>query len=299
MNTDEPRTLGRVTASDLFLLMWDDYGWSSDIGGLAILDGASLLDDGGGVRLDAVQRHLEPRLDLIARCRQVLYRPRLVLGWPVWVDAPSFDLANHVRVRPLASAGDEAELLNACQDLARVRLDPDRPLWELWLLPGLSEGRVGAFLRLHHALADGTAALAVFAALLDVTAEAPATAAPHWAPTPVPTARELLHDNMRRRRHELARAVFGLSHPRTTASRARKAWPAWREVLTEQPAPRTSLNRPVGVDRQLALVRARLDLTKEVAHRHHATVNDVVLAAVADGLREPISPAHACWSCSP
>jgi D-alanyl-D-alanine-carboxypeptidase/D-alanyl-D-alanine-endopeptidase len=41
--TAETHVLERLTASNLFLLMWDDYGWSSDIGGLAILDGTSLL----------------------------------------------------------------------------------------------------------------------------------------------------------------------------------------------------------------------------------------------------------------
>ena len=85
--------LERLTASDLFLLLWEDYGWCTDIGGLAILDGTSLLDDEGRVRADAVRRHLEPKLHLVPRFRQLLYRPRLGLGWPLWADAPSFDLA--------------------------------------------------------------------------------------------------------------------------------------------------------------------------------------------------------------
>src|SRR5215469_5163362 len=88
--------LERLTASDLFLLMWDDYGWSSDIGGLAVLDGAGLLDRGGRVRVDAVREQFEPRLHLIPRFRQLLYRPRLGLGWPLWVDAPTFDLADRI-----------------------------------------------------------------------------------------------------------------------------------------------------------------------------------------------------------
>ena len=135
--------------------VWDDYGWSSDIGGLAILDGTSLLDSDGRVRIEAVRQQLEPRLHLVPRFRQLLYRPRLGLGWPLWVDAPSFDLADHVRVHELAAPGDEASLLQACQELARRRLDPARPLWELWLLPGLPDRRVGAFLRLHHASPTG------------------------------------------------------------------------------------------------------------------------------------------------
>jgi WS/DGAT/MGAT family acyltransferase len=95
-----------------------------------------------------------------------------------------------------------------------------------------------------------------------------------------------LGDNLRRRRQELGRAWSGLTHPARTLRRAQAAWPAWREVFTEQPAPRTSLNHPVGPDRRLATVRGRLDRTKQLAHRHQATVNDVVLAAVATGLRQ-------------
>jgi WS/DGAT/MGAT family acyltransferase len=264
--------------------MWDDYGWSSDIGGLAILDGTSLLDHDGRMRIEAVREQLEPRVHLIPRFRQLLYRPRLGLGWPLWVDAPGFDLADHIRVRPLAVPAGETQLLQACQDLARQRLDPARPLWELWLLPGLPDRRVGAYLRLHHALADGAAALAAFGALLDPASGAPSPVGPPWTPAPIPTASELLADNLRRRRAELARGCSGLAHPSRTLARAQAAWPAWREVLAEHPAPHTSLNHPVGAGRRLALIRSRLGPIKQIAHAHQATVNDMVLAAVADGL---------------
>jgi diacylglycerol O-acyltransferase / wax synthase len=276
----------RLTASDIFLLLWEDYGWSTDIGGLAVLDGAGLLDRGGRVRIEAVRRQLEPRLHLVPRLRQVLYRPRLGLGWPLWVDAPSFDIADHVRVHTLAGLGDEAQLLRACEELARRPLDPARPPWELWLLPGLPERRMGAFLRLHHAFADGAAAVAAFGALLDLAPDAPTPVVPPWTPRPVPSAGELLRDNLRRRRQELGRGLSGLVHPARTLRLARQALPAWREVLTEERAPRTSLNRPVGADRRLAVVRSRLELAKRIAHAHGAKVNDVVLAAVAGGLRE-------------
>jgi WS/DGAT/MGAT family acyltransferase len=281
----ETRLLERLTASDRFML-WEDYGWSGDIGALAILDGTNLLDREGRVRIEAVRRQLEPRLHLVPRFRQLLYRPRPGLGWPLWVDAPCFDLADHIRVHAVAAPGKEAQLLEACQELARRRLDPARPLWELWLLPGLPEGGVGALLRLHHVIADGTAALAAFGSLLDLTPDAPTPVAPPWTPTPIPTARELLRDNLRRRRQELGRGWSGLAYPGRTLRRAQAAWPAWREVLAEKPAPRTSLNHPVGADRRLAIVRGRLDLTKQIAHAHQAKVNDVVLAAVAGGLRQ-------------
>ncbi|MGW4093648.1 wax ester/triacylglycerol synthase family O-acyltransferase [Nocardia sp. NPDC004750] len=282
----ETPLLERVTASDLFLLLWDDYGWCTDIGGLAILDGTSLLDVDGSVRLDAVRRYLEPRMHSVPRFRQLLCRPRLGLGWPLWIDAPYFDLAEHLHVRALAAPGDQDQLLQICQQLARRPFDPTRPLWELWLLPGLPDQRVGAFLKLHHVLADGPAAMAAFGALLDRTADAPVEGAPPWTPTPTPSTGELLRDNLRRRRHELRLGWSALAHPSRTLRLARRALPAWREVLTERPAPRTSLNHPVGPERRLAIVRGRLDAIKLVAHAQHATVNDVVLTAVAGGLRQ-------------
>ncbi len=119
--TAETRLLEPVTASDIFLLLWDDYGWSTDIGGLAILDGAGLLDRDGRVRIEAVRRQLEPRLHLVPPLPAAAVPARLGLGWPLWVDAPSFDIADHIRVHTLAAPGDQAQLLQACQDLARRR----------------------------------------------------------------------------------------------------------------------------------------------------------------------------------
>jgi WS/DGAT/MGAT family acyltransferase len=285
--TPEPQAghFDRLTASDRFLL-WDDYGWSSDMGAVVLLDGAPLLDSRGGVRLEVVRQHVESRLHLVPRFRQCLYRPRRGLGWPLWVDAPHFDIADHVRVHFLGPATDEADLIAACEELMRRPFDPSRPLWELWLLTGLPERQLAAVLKLHHVIADGTAALAVFGALLDDGPNAPRPAAPPWHPTPMPTPRQLLGDNLRRRRRELRRAWSGLIHLGRTVRQARVALPAWREVLTDKPAPKTSLNRPVGTHRDLAVVRSHLDAAKRAARASNAKVNDVVLAAVAGGLRD-------------
>ena len=70
------RPLERLTASDMFLLLWDDYDWSTDIGGLAVLDGTGLLDRDGRIRIEEVRGKLEPRLHQIPRFRQLLFRPR-------------------------------------------------------------------------------------------------------------------------------------------------------------------------------------------------------------------------------
>src|ERR1019366_294934 len=139
--------------------------------------------------------------------------PRPARAWPRWVGAASFDIADHVRAFPLAAPAGQAQLLTACEQLRRRRLDRSRPPWEAWFLPGLADGQVGVFLRIHHAMADGVAGVAAFGALFDPAAGAPALAARPWTPAPAPSARELLGDNARRRARGLGRALSGLMDP--------------------------------------------------------------------------------------
>jgi diacylglycerol O-acyltransferase len=225
------------------------------------------------------------RLHLVPRFRQLLYIPRRGLGGPLWVDDPAFDLADHVRVVPLAAPGDEAALLLATEQLRRRRLDRSRPLWEMCFLPGLRENRVGMFVKMHHAIADGIAAVATTAAFLDATPDAATAAARPWTPAPLPTARDLFEDNLRTHTRELGRAFSTLAQPITTLQHLQAAWPAMRELFAEEPAPRTSLDRRVGRDRNLALIRGDIDRTKDVAHSYDAKVNDVLLTVTAGGLR--------------
>ena len=208
-----------------------------DIGALAILDGSHLLDAGGGFRIEAVREVIAARLHLVPRFRQLLYVPRPGLGRPLWVDAPAFDLAGHVQVLPVPDPGDEAALLRAAEQLRRRRLDRSRPLWQMWLLPGLAEGRVGMYVKIHHLIGDATADLAALAALLDPAPGTPAGPAPPWTPAPPPTARELLADNLRHYATWLGHAAAALARPVTTTRHARAAWTAMREVTTGRPPP--------------------------------------------------------------
>ena len=73
--------------------------------------------------------------------------PRPGLGGPFWVDAPEFDVAEHVRPGPRLDSADEAGLLRAAEKIRSRRLDPSRPLWEIWVLQGLDGRRVAMFVR--------------------------------------------------------------------------------------------------------------------------------------------------------
>jgi WS/DGAT/MGAT family acyltransferase len=274
----------RLTAEDR-LMLWPDERWPQDIGALAILEGDSLLDPDGRFRIEGVRQAIEARLHLVPRFRQLLHVPRRGLGGPLWVDAPVFDLAEHVRVIALPGPGEEAQLLVAAEQLRRRRLDRARPLWEMWFLTGLPERRIGLFVRMHHAIADGIAGVATIGTFLSPAPGAPAGSARLWAPVPVPPASALFADNLRRQAAGLGRAFEALTRPATAARQARAAWPEMRELFTGPPTPQTSLDRAVGPGRTLALIRSSLDMVKQIAHRHGATVNDVLLAVTAAGLR--------------
>jgi WS/DGAT/MGAT family acyltransferase len=267
------------------LMLWPDEIWPQDVGALVTLAGDRLLDDDGRLRIEVVRERVAARLHLVPRFRQLLRVPPRRLGGPLWVDAPDFDIAQHIRQLPLPPSADEADLLLATEGLRRHRLDRSRPLWEMSFLTGLPGRRLGLFVRFHHSIADGMAGIATMATFLDADPDAPAGVPVAWSPGPPPTAAQLLDDQRRRRRERRATALARLAHPAATARGLLATGPALRELLAEHPYPVTSLDRLVGQDRTLALVRARLDPVKEVAHAHQATVNDVFLTAIAAGLR--------------
>jgi diacylglycerol O-acyltransferase len=274
----------RLSAEDR-LILWPDEAWPQDIGALAVLDGSSLLDSERRFRIETAKQAIESRLHLLRRFRQVLYVPRRGLGGPLWVDAPAFDLSDHVRVERLSAPADEAELLHTIARLRRRRLDRSRPLWEIWFITGLPDDRIGMFVRLHHVVADGIAGLLELSTLLDTAPSSAPAPAQSWAPAPWPSAGTLLLDGLQRQIGDLTSALRGIARPAAILRRTRAAMPALRELLAEKPGPQTSLNRVIGQDRTLALVRSSLDLVNDVAHAHDATVNDVLLSVIAGGLR--------------
>lgn len=190
---------------------------------------------------------------------------------------------------PFHPGTGETRLLAVTEELRSQRFDPSRPLWRMWFMPGLPDGRVAMFVKLHHSIADGMAAMTTIAAFLDADPDAPIIPARPWIPAPPPPDRELFTDNAQRHLRAAGRAGSMLVRPGSTLRHARQAWPAIRELLAEKPATRTSLDRIVGPGRSLAVIRSSLDEVRTVAHAHEATVNDVLLALTAGGLRALLS----------
>lgn len=278
------RSIDRLTSLDR-LMLGASKRWPQDISALAILDGTILLDPAGELRIKAVQEAIASRLHLVPRFRQVIHVPGRGLGGPLWVDAPRFDIRDHVVVRALPPGTGETGLLAVTEELRSRRFDPSRPLWRMWFMPGLPGGRVAMYVKLHHSIADGMAAMTTIAAFLDAGPDAPITPASPWTPALPAPDRDLFIDNAHRHLRTVGRAGLMLVRPRATLRHARRAWPAIRELLAEEPATRTSLDRVVGPGRSLAVIRNSLDEVTAIAHAHGGTVNDVLLALTSGGLR--------------
>jgi diacylglycerol O-acyltransferase len=273
--------LDRLTPLDMSNLRVEEHGLPMYVAALVVLEPAGQ----GQPDLDRLRGIVEGRLSRVPRLRQVLYRPPPGLGPPVWVDAWDFDIRQHVRARDVPEPGDEAALLRTCAELDKMPLDRSRPLWQMWLLTGLADGHHVLLIRLHHVVADGIAALAMFGSLLDPAPGTRAPDSPSWTPGPAPGAAALAVDQLHRQARLLRHLAVRLRHPDAVVARlcvlARQA----RQMAREGRAPRVSLNVPVSGPRRLLLVRADLRRAKAVAHAHGGTVNDVVLAAVAGGAR--------------
>jgi WS/DGAT/MGAT family acyltransferase len=276
-------SIERLTPDDLVMLDASET-WPQDIGALVILDGSGLTDATGAFRIAAVRRVIEGRLGAVPRFRQIIHVPGRGLGPPLWADVTRLAIDDHVHLLPLPAGSSEAELLDVVEGLRRRPMERSRPMWEMWFLSGLPDGRVAWFVKLHHAMADGLAAMTTIRALLDPLS-GPETVTPTWRARPVPPALVLLADAFRRHLTSVGAVARLLFRPQTTAREIRRALPALRELIGERPASRTSLGALIGTDRNLALIRLPAGLARRIGRAHDATANDLLLALTEAGLR--------------
>ena len=280
---DESRRLQRLSQLDLSNLRIEDHGLPMHVAALMFLDQAG---PSGELDLDTLRAAVARRLHRVPRLRQVLHRPPVGLGPPLWIDDPGFDVREHVRLHVVPVPGDEPTVLTVCTELNAAPLDRARPLWGMWLLTGLAGGGSGLLIRLHHAVADGLAAVAMMETLFGPDPGGPTPDVSTWRRQPGPSTRELVADSLHRRISAAAAVLVQMRHPWAIIARLRLlAWSA-RTLAQARQAPRVSINVPVSGHHRLMLVRADLDRVRKVAHAHGGTVNDVVLSAVAGGARE-------------
>ena len=275
----------RLTRLDASFLYLEEPDTPMHVGGVLILEALP-----GGV--DALADLVEARLPLVPRYRQRVAVVPGHLANPVWVDDPEFDIAYHVRRNGLPRPGSEAQLLDLVSRLTSRPLDRTRPLWEMYLVDGLSHGRVAVVTKTHPALVDGLSAIDIGQVLLDVEPEAPAPEPVEWRPERPPTGTQLLWDALdeyaRRPSAIVDTARAAVTDVRATAGRLTGVAggllrTARKTMLAAPPSP---LNATAGRQRRVAVARAELDDIKKIRKAHGGTVNDVLLTVVTGSLRE-------------
>jgi WS/DGAT/MGAT family acyltransferase len=278
----------RLTSFDRMYLRDEREAWPCHFGGLAVVEGGPLLDASGRLRLDEIRDRLDRRLALVPELRQRLHVPRRLRGGPLWVDDDRFAIEHHVHEAAIDAPGGDAQLLEAAARVHGGLLDRTRPLWELWFLTGLSDGRIGVLFKLHHAVADGNAAVAIMGSLFDLEPDAIDPVPARWTAAPVPRDSALVADHLAARVRGLGRLATTLTHPLRIVRAARVFALVTRRMVGQEGAPRTSLNQVVQAGRRIRFLRIDLEAMKAAGHAHGGTVNDVVLNLWAGGLRQLI-----------
>ncbi len=279
----------RLAGTDSLFLAGETPSWHQHVGGLTIVDPSEAPEFG----FDTLVRTVSERLPLIEKLTWRLKSVPLDLDRAVWIDDPDFDIANHIWRTTVPSPGGPREVASSVSPILGTQLDRSKPLWEMWYLDGIVNGRIGILMKFHHCLLDGAAGGSLAALLLDLEPFPPLVAGPNeWlAPhevEPEPSNARLVVDSLipiattplRVARYFGSLALRGIDLGRYVASSRPK--PDMGAILQ---APKTSFNAPIGPRREIAFSSVSLRDTKTVASHFEAKVNDIALALISGALR--------------
>lgn len=274
----------QMSPLDASFLLLEDASTLLHIGSVAIFEGPAPSHE--EFRRLAIQK-----LPLSERHRQKVRFVPLNLGRPVWVDDPHFNLDYHLRRTALPAPGDEEQLLLLVSRLMSQRMDHTKPLWELWVVEGLSDGTWAQVNKLHHSMVDGLAGMKMTTLILDQEPEPPPEPPDRWQPRAEPSGLQLMANSVGSQvansAEPLRWASAAVSHPRQAASRigATAAGLASLAGLV-RPGTATTLTGPTGPHRRWSRSRAAMADVKAVRRAFGGTINDVVLSLVTRGFRE-------------
>lgn len=297
----------QLSALDAQFLNVESATTFGHVGAMLVLDLATA--PGGKVSLDDVRDLLEARLHLVGPLRQRLVDVPLGLGRPYWVDDPDFDIEFHLRDLTLPDPGEDQQLAEQVARIHARPLDRTRPMWEMYLIHGVSGGRSAIYSKVHHSAIDGTSGAEILEAILDITPEPLEVEPPDqpWQPAPTPNRLELLERGLQSLVREPqdfvrslpralphlidlpgaasipgARAISDLSAALLQRATSSAAGEPARRTLS---APRTPLNGPITAHRRFAFGSVPLEDVKRVKNALAMTVNDVVMALCTSVVR--------------
>jgi diacylglycerol O-acyltransferase len=273
---------GRLSALDDSFLAVENASAHMHVGWAA----AFRRPEGGKApRFNELRDHIASRLSRAPRYRQRIASVPFGLNAPIWVDDERFDVNRHVLH---SSATRLRDLADSCMS---TQLRRDRPLWQMCIADRLEDGRIGVVGKAHHCMVDGIAAVELGSLLLDPTSDAPPAESDHWLPGSAPGAvRRLLGGVIDLVKEEASLAKLPLRIARSPGrigeliEPVRRARDALAESLRSS-EPREPMNQPITGARHLAWFGRPLEDLKRIGRPMGASVNDVLLAASAGGMR--------------
>jgi diacylglycerol O-acyltransferase / wax synthase len=278
--------MDRLSSVDVSFLANESDSSHMHVGGILIFEGPP-------PSYDDLLDHIRGRLHLVPRFRQKLAHPPVQTGRPFWVDDPNFNLTYHVRHSALPGPGAEDQLRKMAARVFSQQLDRTKPLWELWLVQGLTRKRFALITKTHHALVDGVSGVDIATVLFDAKpVPEPAEPADDWVPDPEPSSASLAAKGVEGLLGTPLRLVrrleHAIQHPQATLRQAAEAVEGVGEIgwAFANPAPKVPLNVDIGSHRRFVWVRSDLAQMKRVKDALGGTVNDVVLAVVTGGVRD-------------
>ena len=218
------------------------------------------------------------------RYRQKVRFVPLRIGEPVWVDDPYFDIGYHLRHSAVPSPGTEAQLRAMAARVFSQHLDRARPLWEIWMVEGLADGRWALLSKVHHCMVDGVAATDLMSVMFG---DGPEPTPDTWVPEPEPAGVELAARSAAQRvRDPAAQLRAALEAPSELLRSAVSAARALAATLPTMRPATSSLTGPIGPHRVWSWARASLSEVKAVRSALGGTINDVVLTIITNGFRD-------------
>ena len=275
----------RLTGLDASFLYMETPTLHMHVAMTAVFDPSTVP---GGYSFRRIRQLINDRIPLAPVFQRRLVEVPMRLGHPVWVDDPEFDIDNHVRRAALPSPGGIRELGDFAADVISRKLHRDRPMWEMWIVEGLEDGKIALVVKMHHSTIDGVSGAELLSVLFDLEPDPPQTQ-PQRArqlDSRIPSGFELVAQAMATglvAPFDVGRMILRTTRNVFDVRRIRQGETA--KAALPLTAPRTSINVAVHARRRVAFAAASLEDAKAVKNKMGTTVNDVVLAMCAGALR--------------
>ncbi len=254
--------------------------------------GSCVVFDGPAPTMTELAALVASKLHLVRRLRQTVRFTPGSLGRPVWIDDAHFDVSYHLRHSAVPPPGHRDDVNALMGRLMSIELDRERPLWEMWLIEGLAEGRWALISKVHHCMVDGVSGTDLTAVLMDPSPDAVTAAAEPWKAAAAPSSLVLTIDALGEMTAAPARLAVALIRnarsPRATANSLRERLDGLRSFAQSalRPPRRLSIEGAIGRRRRWSSGQCSLADVQTIRHAFGGSVNDVVLSAITGAFRE-------------